>query len=334
MKVKKRIQVILVSGFLGSGKTTLLKQLVARAPEGVTPLVLMNEFGEASVDGTLIRDDANPVRVVEINRGSIFCACAKGDFIRALDQIAREMPPSLLIVEASGIADTTDMERDLANPRIASGYEMGTHLCLVDAEYFLDWLDTFVAVERQIQAAQLLGITKSDLVDSARINTIQQVLKELNPAAKILDVSFGALSWSDLLPKETLECLSLPPEKRGLVNENEREAMIEALLNDPKAHVAPADSFLCQTLRIKGATDNFTALLATLPADVIRAKGFFRDHGGQQHYFDVRGKSIRTFPAKKDSGDDLAVFIRTKQQPQEIPLLFTEAGLEAIYLDE
>ena len=334
MKEKKRIQVILVSGFLGSGKTTLLKQLVARAPEGVTPLVLMNEFGEASIDGTLIRDENNPVQVVEINRGSIFCACAKGDFIRALDHIAREMAPQILIVEASGIADTTDMERDLINPRIAGGYELTAHLCLIDAEYFLDWLDTFNAVERQIQAAQILGITKSDLVDSGQINTIHRVLKELNPTAKVINISFGLLSWADILSEESLEQLSQRPIKKGLFNENEIETAIAALLDDPKAHISQADSFVCQTFRIKGTTDNFSALLAVLPEDVIRAKGFFRDNKGRQHYFDVRGKSIRIFPAEKDSRDDLAVFIRTEQQPEEIPELLARAGLEAAYLDE
>ena len=335
-KVSKgeRIQVVLVSGFLGSGKTTLLKKLVHRLPEGVTPLVLMNEFGETSVDGMLIQSQAEPVRVVEINRGSIFCACAKGDFLRALDQIAREMAPSILIVEASGIADTTDMERDLANPRIAGGYELVTHLCLVDAEYFLDWLDTFVAVERQIHAAQVLGITKCDLVDSAKRKALYDVLRELNPDANIVDVSWGELTWSDLLPPDRLEKLTHCPTKRALMSEKEMDEMIESMLSDPSAHLAPADRFLCQTFRLKGQTDTFTTFLKSLPGDVIRAKGFFRDTSGQQHHFDLRGRNVSTSPSTVDSKDDLVVFIRTKLESEEIPSLLAQAGLDALYLDE
>lgn len=334
MSEENRIQVVLISGFLGSGKTTLLKKLVHRLPEGVVPLVLMNEFGETSVDGMLMQSETNPVQVVEINRGSIFCACAKGDFLRALDHIAREMAPSILIVEASGIADTTDMERDLANPRIAGGYELVTHLCLVDAEYFLDWLDTFVAVERQIHAAQVLGVTKCDLVDSEKQKALYDVLHKLNSDAKIVDVSWGELAWSDLLPPSHLEKLTHCPKKRPLVSEDEMDEMIESMLSDPIAHLAPADRFLCQTFRLKGQSDQFALFLASLPRDVVRAKGFFRDKSGQQHHFDLRGKAISISPSIVDSNDDLVVFIRTEMDNEEIPTLLAKAGLDALYLDE
>lgn len=46
--------VYLITGFLGSGKTTFLNRIIGRFPEDKKLTILMNEFGEIGIDGTLI----------------------------------------------------------------------------------------------------------------------------------------------------------------------------------------------------------------------------------------------------------------------------------------
>ncbi|MBV8223571.1 MAG: GTP-binding protein, partial [Verrucomicrobia bacterium] len=49
-----KIPVTIVTGFLGSGKTTLICGLLRKIPDRRLA-VLVNEFGEVSVDGSVLR---------------------------------------------------------------------------------------------------------------------------------------------------------------------------------------------------------------------------------------------------------------------------------------
>ena len=47
--------IYVIGGFLGSGKTTLLLRILDHVrAEGAVPAVIMNEYGEQSVDGRLL----------------------------------------------------------------------------------------------------------------------------------------------------------------------------------------------------------------------------------------------------------------------------------------
>lgn len=72
------MKIILLTGFLGAGKTTLLSRLLTGEMDGKVG-VLVNEFGDIGIDGRLIHHaDA---QMIELNKGSIFCACLKSSFM-------------------------------------------------------------------------------------------------------------------------------------------------------------------------------------------------------------------------------------------------------------
>lgn len=80
------MELYLITGFLGAGKTTFLKNF-ARQFAGRRLRLIINEFGRAGVDGTLLRElDA---ALDEISNGSIFCACRLDQFEAALEQRPR-----------------------------------------------------------------------------------------------------------------------------------------------------------------------------------------------------------------------------------------------------
>ena len=75
--MKDKIDLYIVSGFLGSGKTTFLKNMLFNFDKKKTG-VLVNEFGAVNIDSVRLSGDT--IKMVEINNGSIFCSCLKGDF--------------------------------------------------------------------------------------------------------------------------------------------------------------------------------------------------------------------------------------------------------------
>ena len=50
-------RVYLITGFLGSGKTTFLNRIIDAFPKDKKLTLLVNEFGEIGVDGTLVEGD-------------------------------------------------------------------------------------------------------------------------------------------------------------------------------------------------------------------------------------------------------------------------------------
>ena len=94
--MEKNIQLYLVSGFLGSGKTTFLRQLLLQM-QNVRVGVIVNEFGSIGIDGKVLQQ--GDTKMVEINNGSIFCACLKDGFVKTLVAFL-EQPIDVLFIEA------------------------------------------------------------------------------------------------------------------------------------------------------------------------------------------------------------------------------------------
>ena len=112
--LNKKIDIILVTGFLGVGKTTLLNRLIERYKSKKLG-VIINDFGKISVDGILLRDllpDSQNNSIIEIKNGSIFCSCLSVDLVTALKEYI-ELNPDLLIIETSGLSDPSSFQKIL-----------------------------------------------------------------------------------------------------------------------------------------------------------------------------------------------------------------------------
>jgi len=106
------IPTILLTGFLGAGKTTLLNRLIEHYKSKRTVL-LINEFGKVGIDGEMLVE--GNYEMIELNKGSLFCICVRTDFIFEVERIATQIKSELLIIEATGLADTSEMEKMLSN---------------------------------------------------------------------------------------------------------------------------------------------------------------------------------------------------------------------------
>ncbi|WP_455599463.1 GTP-binding protein [Cloacibacillus sp.] len=325
---ESKCKVFLLSGFLGSGKTTLLKHLLEMHPEGERIAVLMNEFGKAGVDGDVVRK--NGLEIIEISRGSIFCACAKGDFLRGLYTILKDYQPTILLVEASGVADTTDMKKDLSHGMLHDYYQMAGNICVIDAVHFEDWLDLFNAVIRQTEAATDLIINKTDLVSAEEADALEAHLRQLNPAARITWAAFGNVPWEIFRPAAE------PEEKIEEIPEMaEWEKFIDDTLSNMTPHMVPPDNLASLSVFWEGDPEKFKEVLKKLPDDIVRSKGYFIDTDGQWKVFDIVGSGSPVYSAAAEDFSqprNLAIFIRRKRARREIPGLFQDAGIKLLEL--
>lgn len=191
--MKKKIY--LLTGFLGSGKTTFLQNLLAQALPLHKIGVIINEFGRAGIDGSLIARNGLVMR--ELSGGSIFCACLKSNFIAALDTFL-DLPIEYLFIESSGLADPAGFHRISSFINRPACIASVSALCIVDGKYFLDYLDMFTAVETQIRTADLILINKIDLITADGLSIIESTISSMNPVARILRTSFGVFDIKKL----------------------------------------------------------------------------------------------------------------------------------------
>jgi G3E family GTPase len=181
-----RIPVSLLTGFLGSGKTTLLNELMSH-PDMAGTVVLINEFGDVSIDHHLV--ESIDEGAVILPSGCICCSM-NGDLIRALRQLhermaRREIPPiRRVVIESTGLANPAPVVNTLMEDRyIAVRYICDGVLTVVDASLFLDQVDRHEEVLRQVALADMLLISKADLVKQSRRQSVVAHLSRLNPSA-------------------------------------------------------------------------------------------------------------------------------------------------------
>src|ERR1700743_2264339 len=132
------VPVVLVAGFLGAGKTTVVNHLLAHA-EGKRIAAVVNDFGAINIDAELITGAADGV--VSLSNGCICCSL-ESDLLRTLANLLRRDPrPEFIVIETSGVADPTDVVRNLMDPVVWKEAPLETVLCVVDATINVAELD-------------------------------------------------------------------------------------------------------------------------------------------------------------------------------------------------
>ncbi len=178
------IPVYILTGYLGAGKTTLLNQLL-REPLFASRRIalIINEFGKMGVDGKLLAPGS--YSKYEINKGSLFCICTQADFLKALESIAADSVTRAVIIEATGVAETSDIEAFVLERHFGGGFEVKASVCVVDAVNYTKTAPFLQAVNAQLRQADGIIISKTDLVPAGDVDRLKAVVSPLNPSAPI-----------------------------------------------------------------------------------------------------------------------------------------------------
>ncbi len=180
-----------VVGFLGAGKTTYLKRVLAEADPAVKTVVLVNDFGELGLDGSLLSGQG--ADVVELPNGCICCSL-KADLGRQLKDVIAKRAPDRILIEPSGVADVASLMAVLHQPEIAPLIASLKVFTVIDAGAFVrDYARLPAYFEAQAKLAPVFIVSKTDLVGPAQLRLVEQTLAGLNPRARIVAARFGVV---------------------------------------------------------------------------------------------------------------------------------------------
>jgi len=175
----------IITGFLGAGKTTLINRLLAEAYAGENPILIENEFGDVSIDDSLIEDQKTQVRV--LSSGCI-CCTLKGDFVDGITEVVKQYTPSRIIIEPTGLADPAEILSACEDAGRAVPLRINTFITVVNAENLLPLLAVGVGVfEKQISGANLLVLNRTELLPPDELAETLDTIKRLNPYCVIVD---------------------------------------------------------------------------------------------------------------------------------------------------
>lgn len=239
-----------IGGYLGSGKTTLVNRLLATA-DGRRVAVLVNDFGDIDIDRDLITSADDDV--IGLANGCVCCSLADG-LVEAFAAVrARADDLDRVVVEASGVADPTSICRFGR----AAGFAVGRVVVVVDADTVLRRVtDRFVGdtVLRQLGAADVCVVNKTDLVDRAEIDRVLARLAEAAPQAEVVETVRCSVGWALL--------------DGGASGDHDSADLDDSVFDHHGAHRS-------RTLVYDAPVDRaaLVAEIERLPDDVVRVKG-------------------------------------------------------------
>jgi cobalamin biosynthesis protein CobW len=221
----ERVPCTIVTGFLGAGKTTLIRHVLENA-RGRRLALIVNEFGDVGIDGRILEgcgiESCPAENIVELANGCLCCTVAD-DFAPALDRILAQKPKvEHILIETSGLALPKPLVQAFQWPAIRSRVTVDGVIAVVDGAALgagrvaadlaalqrqreldgaLDHDDPVEEVfEDQLACADLVVVTKSDLLDEAATGRAHAVVAGGLPrSVRIVPATHGRIDPSVLL---------------------------------------------------------------------------------------------------------------------------------------
>ena len=193
---RKRIPVSIIGGFLGAGKTTLVNHLIGSG--GHRFGVIVNEFGETGIDGSLI-ETLDEDGVAELENGCLCCA-ARDDLLGAMVKLAlRDTPPDYLLIELSGVADPVPVAQTVLDPYVKGLFELDSIIGVADARHLSQTVQECPEGSVQLAYASAILLNKTDLASDAERVEAKSLAQRLNPLATIHETSRSHVAPHTLL---------------------------------------------------------------------------------------------------------------------------------------
>lgn len=220
-----KLPVTVLSGFLGAGKTTVLSHILNNR-EGRKVAVIVNDMSEINIDSAIVQNDVSLNRseekLVEMSNGCI-CCTLREDLLLEVNKLAKEGRFDYLVIESTGISEPLPVAEtftfaDEDGVSLSDVSTLDTMVTVVDAANFLNDYDEALSLkdkgeslgdedERsvadllvdQVEFADVILISKTDLVDEPTRERLVAILKTLNTTAEIIPIQEGNVSLDRVL---------------------------------------------------------------------------------------------------------------------------------------
>lgn len=282
----------MLSGYLGAGKTTVLNHVLHNR-QGLKVAVIVNDMSEINVDADLIREGSDLSRteekLVEMSNGCI-CCTLRDDLLHEVERLAKEGRFDYILIESTGISEPIPIAQTLTyadedNDVDLSRYcRLDSMVTVVDANRFWhdfssgesllarkealgedDTRDVVDLLIEQIKFCDVLLLNKCDLVEPDDVDELEQVLRKLQPRAKIIRTIQGKVDPAQILNTALFD-FDEASQSAGWLEELRKESHM------PESEEYGIGSFVYRK-RIPFHPERLADFFQDWPVEVIRAKG-------------------------------------------------------------
>ena len=220
-----KLPVTVLSGFLGAGKTTVLSHILNNR-ENKKVAVIVNDMSEINIDAATVKSEVSLNRseekLIEMSNGCI-CCTLREDLLEEVNKLAKEGRFDYLVIESTGISEPLPVAEtftfaDEEGVSLSDVAELDTMVTVVDAVNFLkDYQEAKYLKDKgeslgeddersvadllvdQVEFADLILISKTDLVTFKDLERLKAILKTLNTDAKIMPIVHGNVEIDKVL---------------------------------------------------------------------------------------------------------------------------------------
>ncbi|MBX2858479.1 MAG: zinc metallochaperone GTPase ZigA [Cellvibrionaceae bacterium] len=225
MAHNNKLPVTVLSGFLGAGKTTVLSHILNNR-EDKKVAVIVNDMSEINIDSAIVESEVSLNRseekLVEMSNGCI-CCTLREDLLQEVTKLAQEGRFDYLVIESTGISEPLPVAEtftfaDESGVSLSDVADLDTMVTVVDAVNFVKDYDEAKYLQDageslgeedersvadllvdQVEFADVILISKTDLVSASDVERLSAILKTLNTHAKIVPIRQGQVPIDKVL---------------------------------------------------------------------------------------------------------------------------------------
>ena len=260
VQFQKRIPVSVIAGFLGAGKTTLVNHLIEKGNRKFG--IIVNEFGETSIDGSLI-ENVDADGIAELSNDCL-CCVGRDDLVTAMFKLlSRKDKPEYLLIELSGLADPVPVAQTVMDPFAKTKFKLDGIIGVADARNLEQTLRDGPEGAIQLAYASTVVLNKTDLATPEQVEAAHNIIKRINPLTQIQTTTQSKADPEQLLSLKAFDVNWQPSGHQHLHTPN----MQSFSLSTDK---------LLDRQRVNEFIDQY---LISRPDSVFRAKGFLSVKG-------------------------------------------------------
>jgi G3E family GTPase len=318
MTQQRRVPLSVIGGFLGAGKTSLLNRWLHNA-QGQRIAALVNDFGSINIDAELIASTLGST--IALTNGCVCCQIGDDLSVALINILEAPEPFDAVVIEASGVSDPWRIaQMGMADP----GLSLEGVIVVVDASAVLEQASNtllFDTFERQLKAADLIVVNKTDLVEDSALMQIEQWINLVAGPTPQFKTSQAKVPQA-LLSGHALQIQHDHPHGEQC------NSLLHGANHLPHDH---GEVFETWCYRADGlfSSERLLSLLRSMPEGVLRSKGWvYTDTLGWADFqFAGRRGSLRSVLAPRSGTAIVSIGLR-----DHLPIEALRVALERCYV--